>query len=665
MPNIHLIFKTHLDVGFTDYASVVTRQYFQHHIPAALRLARQMRDCERPERFIWTTGSWLIYEYLEQADNLERSEMEAAIALGEICWHALPFTTHTELMDPELFRFGLTLSSRLDQRFGKKTIAAKMTDVPGHTRGIVPLLAEAGVTFLHIGVNPASTVPSVPPLFRWQDENGAELIVMIESGYGDAFAINGLEEALAFAHTGDNLGPQTPSQVLDVYRETRQKFQGAHVFASTLDAFALKLEPIRQSLPVIHQEIGDTWIHGVGSDPIKVAQFRELLRLRGKWLRTGRVDYEDPRFDNFNRFLLLVPEHTWGMDEKTFLGDHENYSREKFNAIRNFPVFKKFESSWVEKRGNIQKAVQALEESPLALEAADNLLALRPLKPDLSTWLRIEEDFFKIENEFLSVGFSCTNPALLSLKSVKTGRVWADEQHPLSEMSYQTFSAADYERFFDQYIIHKEQNGEWPREDFCKPGLELANPSSRTWAAIPEFWYERKNESRQEILTCLTFDKEAREQYGAPGEATLLYSFPHGRPELLIELQWFKKSACRMPEAIWLSFIPLLPPGAEWRMEKLGKYISPFEVVENGNRHLHAVGEAVELIHPRGFLRIRSADSPLVAPGRPSILDFNNLLAKPEDGMHFCLLNNVWGTNFPMWFEEDCRFRFKLSLEEI
>ena len=32
-------------------------------------------------------------------------------------------------------------------------------------------------------------------------------------------------------------------------------------------------------------------------------------------------------------------------------------------------------------------------------------------------------------------------------------------------------------------------------------------------------------------------------------------------------------------------------------------------------------------------------------------------------GVHFCLLNNLWGTNFPMWFEEDCRFRFKISLE--
>jgi len=75
-----------------------------------------------------------------------------------------------------LFEFGLSLSQELDARFGRQTIAAKMTDVPGHTRGIVPLLAQAGVKFLHIGVNPASTVPGVPPLFRWQDPSGAEIV---------------------------------------------------------------------------------------------------------------------------------------------------------------------------------------------------------------------------------------------------------------------------------------------------------------------------------------------------------------------------------------------------------------------------------------------------------------------------------------------------------
>jgi len=173
--NIHLIFKTHLDVGFTDFASRVILDYFTHHIPSALRVAREMRESGSEERFIWTTGSYLIYEYLEQVDADGRREMENAILAGDIKWHAIPFTTHTELEDPDLFRFGLSLSQELDKRFGTRTIAAKMTDVPGHTRGIVPLLAEAGVRFLHIGVNRVprclrflrSSVGWIPQVLTW------------------------------------------------------------------------------------------------------------------------------------------------------------------------------------------------------------------------------------------------------------------------------------------------------------------------------------------------------------------------------------------------------------------------------------------------------------------------------------------------------------------
>ncbi|MGO8565506.1 hypothetical protein ACC743_40025, partial [Rhizobium ruizarguesonis] len=56
---------------------------------------------------------------------------------------------HTELMSPDLFRAGLSYSQELDRLFGKTTIAAKMTDVPGHTLVMVPLLCEAGIRFLH------------------------------------------------------------------------------------------------------------------------------------------------------------------------------------------------------------------------------------------------------------------------------------------------------------------------------------------------------------------------------------------------------------------------------------------------------------------------------------------------------------------------------------
>jgi hypothetical protein len=39
------------------------------------------------------------------------------------------------------------------------------------------LLAEAGVTFLHIGINPAARPVSVPPFFRWQAPDGSEKVL--------------------------------------------------------------------------------------------------------------------------------------------------------------------------------------------------------------------------------------------------------------------------------------------------------------------------------------------------------------------------------------------------------------------------------------------------------------------------------------------------------
>ena len=65
---------------------------------------------------------------------------------------------------------------------------------------------------------------------------------------------------------------------------------------------------------------------------------------------------------------------------------------------------------------------------------------------------------------------------------------------------------------------------------------------------------------------------------------------------------------------------------------------------------------------PGASFTISALDSPLVAPGQRSLLDFNNRQPDMREGVHFCLYNNLWGTNFPMWFEEDCRFRFILDL---
>src|SRR3954466_7423922 len=118
---VHLVFKTHLDIGFTDFARNVVASYFDDFIPRALAVTEELRQSGDIASFRWTTGAWLIYEYLEQAAPVQRARLERAIQAGDIIWHGLPFTMHSELMDADLFAFGLSLSQQLDQRFGRHT----------------------------------------------------------------------------------------------------------------------------------------------------------------------------------------------------------------------------------------------------------------------------------------------------------------------------------------------------------------------------------------------------------------------------------------------------------------------------------------------------------------------------------------------------------------
>jgi hypothetical protein len=43
-------------------------------------------------------------------------------------------------------------------------------------------------------------------------------------------------------------------------------------------------------------------------------------------------------------------------------------------------------------------------------------------------------------------------------------------------------------------------------------------------------------------------------------------------------------------------------------------------------------------------------------------MDFPDTLPALAEGPHFNLFNNLWGTNFPMWFEGDLKFRFAIEI---
>lgn len=656
---VHLIFKTHLDLGFTDLARRVVRRYFDDFFPTAIALAEALRQFDPSVSFRWTVGSWLLYTYLESAKPSDRRRMEAAVERGDILWHALPFTTHTELMDAPLLRVVLQLSQQLDARFGRRTIAAKMTDVPGHTRAMVPLLAEADVRFLHIGINPASMPPDVPTLFVWRDcETGAELLVMLHKRYGEITVLPGAE-AVSIHMTGDNLGPPSAAEVRAAYARLRARFPNAQLIASSLNAVAEALEPARASLPVITAEIGDTWIHGAGSDPTKMRRYRELLRLHAEQSACAPA----AEVEALGRRLLLIPEHTWGLDEKTHLAEETTFEAQELRAKRRTAAFRHFESSWQEQRAYIDDALAALEGTPLHALAVERLQTSEPARNALSEFEPLALDALsEFETAFLQIGFDAITGAIIDLRERAHGISLAAAEHPLALLRYQRFTQRDYDRFWSRYIRSADpETARWARLDFTKPGMASSTPPAQT-ELYPRVVgaLQQRSDDRLHVLFQLQLDVPGAE---TPMDFELRYTLPLQERRIEIDLQWFGKIAQRLPEAYWLSFALRLPQPQRWRLEKLGRLIDPRDVVSRGARGLHAVGLEARYDDGQLALRLQTWDAPLIAPGRPALLDFDDQLPDLASGLHVNLYNNVWGTNFPMWFDDDARFRFTLRFD--
>jgi alpha-mannosidase len=71
--------------------------------------------------------------------------------------------------------FSSVLSRKFNQPLARD---AKMTDVPSHCWVLPTLLNHAGVEFLHLGCNEASSSPQVPPLFWWEGPDGSRVLTM-------------------------------------------------------------------------------------------------------------------------------------------------------------------------------------------------------------------------------------------------------------------------------------------------------------------------------------------------------------------------------------------------------------------------------------------------------------------------------------------------------
>jgi hypothetical protein len=658
-----VMFKCHLDVGFVDTQAAVIKKYFEEHFPRAIEIANTLRQSGN-ERYVWTTGSWLLYEYLEQAGPEDRKRMEQAIRRGDIAWHALPFTWQTELLNRSMIAGAIGFSKSLDRRFGRKTTGAKMTDVPGHSRGLIAPLAENGVTFLDIGVNAASTPPDVPPVFVWKDPGGASLVMMYHRReYGGVVRLPGTDLAVAVEVRDDNLGPHTLDEIGKIYGELRTLFPNAVIRASDLTEIANAVEPYKAMLPVVTQEIGDTWIYGVSSDPIKLARYREMLRLRTEWIRAGKLQVGDQVDLAFLAKFSLAVEHTWGTDTKTWL-DFDHYTPDALAQMLDQPHYKTVTGSWVEKRANIDLGIATLPPA-LRAEANQRLSQLKPIAPG-TAGLKAHDAAVAIETEHFTLALDPTTGAVARLVDKANKRAWCSAAHPLAAFSYQTLSKRDYDQFLASYITLQT---EWAPKDFGKPNIEKFGAQSRTWTtrlvSMVSGMVSGEDKQEHRIVAKLRIEDAAAAARGVtawPAELYLELVLPRSEPLIHFNLVWLGKRANRLPEALWLTFNPIAPRNENWILSKVDGQVRAMDVVSGGNRHMHALSNGIGYRDEHGKFEIETLDAALVVLEKKSPIFFSNSQPDISKGVHFSLFNNGWGTNYVQWFGEDMKFRFTIKV---
>lgn len=227
----------------------------------------------------------------------------------------------------------------------------------------------------------------------------------------------------------------------------------------------------------------------------------------------------------------------------------------------------------------------------------------------------------------------------------------------ISGLIYQQFDGNDFADYLDRYL--RARYG-WALDDIGKTGLDQSHAVSVSLHAQPTTQTAKRSGKGIRTIT----DWALPEQGGVdnrtfPGQIQTDWWVAKDGNCATLALTLIDKPAVRLPEAYWVSFTAdqILSTVAE----KVGERVDLMDVVERGNRQMHGIDRYVDLKTTAGTYRIWSEEALLVNVGEARGLAYSTQYPNLQGGIHFCLSNNLWGTNFTMWNEGSLTYHFRIE----
>jgi len=335
-----VIHHTHLDIGYTHTQEDV-EQLQMKYLDQVLELIDQTAGNPPEARFTWMPeGLWAVESWLKTADADKREAFFDAIRAGRIGLDALYGNALTALYtDEELFAL-VDYARRLRREHDLPLDSAMISDVPGLTWGMVPVLAQSGIRYLSDGPNPGhriglSRVWDDRPVW-WVGPSGQDRILLWQSGLGYASFHGGrisegailgylarLEEQgfpydiaqVRYNIGGDNGFPDT--ELPGFAMSWNERYAYPKLMLTTSGAmFRMFEQRYGDQLPAVSGDFTPYWEDGAASTAVATSAEREadelLVQAGALYAMLAPGRYPQRRVYEAWRQAVLYDEHTWG-----------------------------------------------------------------------------------------------------------------------------------------------------------------------------------------------------------------------------------------------------------------------------------------------------------------------------------------------------------------
>jgi hypothetical protein len=346
---IHLLHHSHVDIGYTHVQDEVKEIQWKN-LEDAVKLASETSNFPEGARFKWNSEvMWPIESYMREKEPEKVKAMKEAVLKGWIELDAFYANELTELCtSEELIR--LTSDARsIAAECGVKPLSAMITDIPGWSWGIVPVLARSGVKYLSLGTNSGHRIGSTikdwgDRPFYWVSPSGEEKILcwihekaysLFHTGLKYSELKFRLDEGKIFGYMNELCENGYPYEIITLrYNIGSDNGPADFTLSQAVKAWnekyvtpLIKIMTVSESFSEFETRYGDRipsvrgaytgyWEDGAASSALETAMNRqaaENINSAGAiMVMNNNRGYDRDKIDEAWRNVLFFNEHTWG-----------------------------------------------------------------------------------------------------------------------------------------------------------------------------------------------------------------------------------------------------------------------------------------------------------------------------------------------------------------